>query len=109
MLSLAMPHGGAFGTCGALKSMTRQLFAQGDVLLEKVADQNITTEKWRMVANDPDGATVLQRGEEHGHRHAIHGGGAMLVQQTTWTGGRIPEGLYVGHLVVEADSVNLTH
>ena len=89
-------------------STKRTLYAQGDVLLEKVADENITTEKWRMVANDPDGATVLQRGEEHGHRHAIHGG-AKLVQQPTWTGGAIPEGLYVGHLVVESASVKLVH
>lgn len=109
MLSLAMPHGGAFGISGALKSMTRQLFAQGDVLLEKVADENITTEKWRMVANDNDGAVVLQRGEEHGHRHAIHGGGAKLMQQPNWTGGTIPEGLYVGHLVVATASVKLVH
>lgn len=88
--------------------MTRQLFAQGDILLEKVADENITTETWRMVANDPDGATVLQRGEEHGHRHAIHGG-AKLVQQPTPIGDRIPDGLYVGHVVVEAASVRLVH
>lgn len=109
MLSLAMSHGGALGTCGALKSMTRQLFAQGDVLLEKVADENITTEKWRTVAPDKDGGIVLQRGEEHGHRHAIHGGGAKLVQQPNWTGGAIPDGLYVGHLVVETASVRLVH
>ncbi|MBK9080478.1 MAG: hypothetical protein IPL91_15915 [Hyphomicrobium sp.] len=62
-----------------------------------------------MVAPDKDGAVVLQRGEEHGHRHAIHGGGAKLVQQPTWTGGSIPDGLYVGHLVIEAASVKLVH
>lgn len=86
----------------------RTLYAQGDILLEKVADTDTTTEIWRIVANDPDGATVLQRGEEHGHRHAIHGG-AKLVQQPTPIGDRIPDGLYVGHVVVEAASVKLVH
>lgn len=84
--------------------MTRQLFAQGDILLEKVANENITTEKWRTSAADPDGAVVVGRGEESGHRHAVYGGGAKLVQQPRWIGSEMPSELYVGHLVVETDT-----
>lgn len=84
--------------------MTRQLLAQGDILLEKVADENITTESWRTVAPDRDGAVVVGRGEESGHRHAVYGGAAKLLQQPTWIGGEMPSELYVGHLVVAKDT-----
>lgn len=89
------------------KSNVRALYAQGDILIERVADT--TTEKWRTVAADPDGAVVLGRGEESGHRHAIYGGGAKLLQQPSQSGTWIPDGLYVGHLNVEADAVKLSH
>lgn len=91
-------------------SLKRALYAQGDILLEKIADENITTETWRMVANDPDGAVVVGRGEESGHRHAIYGGGAKLLLQPTPLGEQMPSELYVGHLVVHAaGGVSLSH
>lgn len=89
--------------------MTRQLFAQGDILLEKVADENVTTEKWRTIAPDNDGAVVVGRGEESGHRHAVYGGGAKLLQQPIPVGDQMPSELYVGHLVVESEAVTLSH
>ena len=87
----------------------RTLYAQGDILIERVADTDATSETWRMVANDPDAAVVLGRGEESGHRHAIYGGGAKLLQQPFHIGGQMPSELYVGHLVVEAETVTLAH
>ena len=87
--------------------MANKLYAQGDILLERVARK--MAETWRIVPADPDGAVVLGRGEKSGHRHAIHSGGALLARHPNGARPSAPPELYVGHLVVEADSVELSH
>lgn len=85
----------------------RTLYAQGDILLERIPHKRVET--WSVVPADPDGAVVLGRGEKSGHRHAIHSGGAMLVREPRGAGPAVPADLYVGHLVVAEDAVRLTH
>lgn len=73
-----------------------QLFAQGDLLIERVPD---IEPSGSLVATDPDGALVLAHGETTGHRHALYGGAAMFRDDSLARD--VPSGLYVGHVKVE--------
>lgn len=46
-----------------------KMYAQGDVLLVEIDPVDIR--KPRQYDTDPDGLTVLARGEKHGHRHGF--------------------------------------
>lgn len=85
---------------------TRELCAQGDILLERVDDvQPVLPEE--PMGLDPDGALVLARGEVSGHRHAIHGGAVLFRDDALARD--IPRDLYVGHVRVTAPGTELVH
>lgn len=80
------------------------LFAQGDLLIEPVADaipSGVT------IPAAPDGSFVLAEGEASGHRHAIHDRVTLFRDDSLARD--IPAGLYVGHVRVEGPSARLEH
>lgn len=80
------------------------LFAQGDLLIERVAD---IMPSGTIVAADSDGFTVLAEGEATGHRHALHDRVTMFRDDSLARD--IPAGLYVGHVRVDDASARLVH
>ena len=83
------------------------IYAQGDILLERVADVDEDMCKARESERDPDGAVVLARGEVSGHRHAFHGGALMFRDDALARD--MPAELYIGHVKVSAPSADLVH
>lgn len=81
-----------------------EFYAQGDVLIERVADTN---EPGTPVARDPDGAVVLQRGEVTGHRHAFYGGATLFRDEALARD--MPADLYIGHVKVADGGAVLLH
>jgi hypothetical protein len=75
----------------------RELYAQGDVLLELVPD--LPASRGVPIARDSDGAVVLARGEVTGHRHVLWGQATFFRDDSLARD--IPNQLYVGHLRVE--------
>ena len=81
-----------------------EIFAQGDLLLERVADIVPSG----TVAENPEGmAMVLAEGEESGHRHAIAERVTLFRDEKLATD--IPAGLYIGHVQVAAAYARVTH
>jgi hypothetical protein len=81
-----------------------EIFAQGDLLLERVADVRPSGP----IAQNLDGvAMVLAEGESSGHRHAIWERVTMF--RDDGLAQEIPAGLYVGHVQVDAPCARLTH
>ncbi len=80
------------------------LFAQGDLLIEKVADSPLSGS---IIDAAADGAIVLAEGETTGHRHAIFDRVTMF--RDDGLARDIPNGLYVGHVRVDAPSARLVH
>lgn len=74
-----------------------KVYAQGDILIEEVAPTQING---TVIPNDPDGATVLGRGEVTGHRHAFYNGVALFRDDALARD--IPGGLYIGHFKLDA-------
>lgn len=87
--------------------IARQLYAQGDILLERVGDIDPAARERDAVVPDPDGAVVVARGEVTGHRHAFHRGAALYRDEAL--AGDIPADLYVGHVRIEAETADLVH
>lgn len=86
-----------------------KLYAQGDVILERVDDVPIPASA-RPVATDPDGAVVLARGEVTGHRHAFYAaGGEVTMFRDDGLGSGMPAELYVGHVKIEVPTAKLQH
>ena len=79
-----------------------EIFAQGDLLLERVADIVPSG----IIEENIEGM-VLAEGEESGHRHAIR------ERVTRFRDERlahdIPAGLYLGHVQVSSEHALLTH
>ena len=80
------------------------LFAQGDLLIERVGDLPVSGEVQRHTS---DGALVLAEGETSGHRHAIHD--PVTFFRDDGLARDIPDGLYVGHVKVEGPTARLVH
>jgi len=80
-----------------------EMFAQGDLLIERVAD---VEPSGTMMAPDT-GVCVLAEGEFTGHRHAIYDRVTMFRDDSL--AGEIPTGLYVGHVKVEGGSASIHH
>jgi hypothetical protein len=80
----------------------KELYAQGDIILEKVEDVK-TVPKKSIIANDPDGAVVLARGEVTGHRHAFYTPQATLFRDDALARD-VPTELYIGHVKIAAPS-----
>lgn len=80
------------------------LYAQGDLLIERVAD---IEPSGTLLTPSETGETVLAEGEVTGHRHAIHDVVTMFRDDALARD--IPSGLYVGHVRVDGDPVKLLH
>lgn len=80
------------------------LFAQGDLLIERVPDSEPSGAN---VAPDENGLTVLAEGEKSGHRHAIED--RVVFFRDDQLARDIPSGLYIGHLKVPSEPVMLRH
>lgn len=83
----------------------RRLYAQGDILIERVEDIDPT--RHAGIEADPDGAVVLARGEVTGHRHAILRGALMF--RDDGLARDMPRDLYVGHVRVTGTDAQLRH
>ena len=81
-----------------------EIFAQGDLLLERVAD---VVPSGAIEENVAGAALVLAEGEESGHRHAVCEGATMFRDDELARD--IPAGLYIGHLQVASPYARLTH
>jgi hypothetical protein len=81
-----------------------EMFAQGDLLIERVAD---VEPSGAMVSADQTGAIVLAEGELTGHRHAIYDRVTMFRDDALAR--EIPAGLYVGHVKVSGGPATLLH
>lgn len=78
--------------------------AQGDLLIERVED---IPPRGTLLPSAADGAVVLAEGETSGHRHAIFE--QVTLFRDDGLARDIPNGLYVGHVRVEAPSARLVH
>lgn len=85
--------------------MSTKFWAQGDVILELVADQPVAGNP---IKPDPDGAVVLARGEVTGHRHAFYGGSVAMFRDDGLARD-LPAKLYIGHVRIAGKSVELRH
>jgi hypothetical protein len=84
--------------------MHREFFAQGDIILERVADAAPS----EPINVDPDGAVVLARGEVTGHRHAFYGGAVMFRDDALARD--LPPQLYLGHIkIADRGGATLKH
>jgi hypothetical protein len=80
------------------------MFAQGDLLIERVADAEPSG---TILSPDQAGATVLAEGEVTGHRHAIYD--QVTLFRDDALAREIPAGLYIGHLKVGDGAAVITH
>lgn len=80
------------------------IFAQGDLLIERVPD--LVPSGIRAQAG-ADGALVVAEGELTGHRHAFYDKVTMFRDDSlTWD---IPKGLYVAHVRIDGPEARLLH
>jgi hypothetical protein len=81
-----------------------EIFAQGDLLLERVDD---VPPSGAVEENAEGAAMVLLEGEETGHSHAIRERVTMFRDDRLARD--IPAGLYVGHVQVGSAYARVTH
>ena len=81
-----------------------EIFAQGDLLLERVAD---VIPSGTIEENAEGAALVLAEGEESGHRHAVCERVTMFRDDRLARD--IPSGLYIGHIQVATAYARVTH
>lgn len=82
----------------------RELYAQGDLLIERVEDLQPTGS---LSAADGDGSIVLAEGELTGHSHAVFGRVTMFRDDSLARD--VPSGLYVGHINIEGSTARIQH
>jgi hypothetical protein len=81
-----------------------EIFAQGDLLLERVAD---VAPSGTVSENIAGVALVLLEGEKTGHHHAVQDRVTMFRDDKLARD--IPEGLYIGHVQVRSAYARVTH
>jgi hypothetical protein len=81
-----------------------RLCAQGDILIERVADAPVSG---RVIQSIDDGSAVVAAGEAAGHHHRIFG--SVTLYRDDALAREIPAGLYVAHLQVKAPAARLEH
>jgi hypothetical protein len=81
-----------------------ELYAQGDLLIERVADRSPSGTIVPTVEGRP---IILAQGEASGHSHALYDGVTMFRDDRLARD--IPTDLYVGHFRIEAPSARLQH
>ncbi len=74
----------------------RDLYAQGDLLIERVPD---VAPRGQMLPTAADGVYVLAEGEVTGHRHVIRENVTFF--RDDGLARDVPGGLYIGHLTVD--------
>jgi hypothetical protein len=84
--------------------MMTEIFAQGDLLLERVPD---VAPSGTVQQNVEGAALVLLEGETTGHAHAIRE--RVTLFRDDRLARDIPEGLYVGHVQVGLAYARVTH
>src|SRR5215510_8962499 len=85
-------------------TIMEELYAQGDLLIERVADRSPSG---TIVENAERGPIILAEGEASGHSHAFYDRVTMFRDDRLARD--IPSGLYVGHVRIEAPSARLQH
>ena len=80
------------------------LYAQGDLLIERVSDVPVSGTP---LESGTDGASVLLEGETTGHRHAIYDRVTMF--RDDGLAQDVPNGLYVAHLRVDEPAARIQH
>jgi len=81
-----------------------EIYAQGDLLIERVKDCNPSG---TIISPDATGALVLAEGELSGHRHTIFEHATMFRDETLAR--EVPSGLYIGHVKVAGGSALVQH
>jgi hypothetical protein len=84
--------------------MTIRLCAQGDLLIERVDDAEVSGQIVQSVSN---GSVVIAEGEATGHRHRLLGSIAMYRDDAIARD--VPSELYVGHVTVRSPEAHLVH
>lgn len=82
----------------------RDLYAQGDLLIERVDD---LPPSGNVLQPEPDGSFVLAEGELTGHHHSIYGQVTMFRDDSLARD--IPGGLYIGHISVDGPAARVQH
>ena len=80
----------------------KELYAQGDLLIERVNDMCA-----RGASPATDCTVVLAEGELTGHHHTAFGTIAFF--RDDGLARDIPDGLYIGHMKIEAPSARVVH
>ena len=81
-----------------------EIFAQGDLLIERVAD---VTPSGAVTENAEGAALVLLEGELTGHNHAVRE--RVTLFRDDRLARDIPAGLYIGHVQVGTAYARVTH
>jgi hypothetical protein len=81
-----------------------RLCAQGDILIERVDNAEVTG---RVIERVMHGAVIIAAGEATGHHHRVFG--SVTLYRDDALARDIPAGLYVGHLHVTNASARLQH
>ena len=82
----------------------RDLYAQGDLLIERVDE---VQPSGTLSAANSDGSFVLAEGELTGHHHSIFGSVTMFRDDSLARD--IPGGLYIGHVNIEGPAARVQH
>ena len=82
----------------------RELFAQGDLLVERIDEVHPSGS---LTAPSDNGSFILAEGELTGHSHAIFGRVTMF--RDDGLARDIPGGLYIGHINIEGPSARVQH
>lgn len=87
-----------------------ELYAQGDVLLELVADVPAHALPKKLIKADPDGSVVLARGEATGHRHRFAPDNGVVMFRDDGLARDMPTELYIGHIkIASKEGAELRH
>jgi hypothetical protein len=81
-----------------------RLWAQGDILIERVDDARVSG---RLVQSVTGGSAIIAAGEATGHHHRISG--SVTLYRDDALAHDIPPALYVGHIQVNGPSARLEH
>ena len=82
-----------------------QFSAQGDIIIERVADAI----PGKSMTVDSDGAVVLARGEVTGHRHRFTGDSGVVMFRDDGLARELAPDLYIDHVNVPATGGALLH
>ena len=88
------------------------IYAQGDILIERVSDADgkpIGNAGVNQFGTDPDGSAVLARGEVTGHRHRFDAMSNVTLFRDDALARDVPAELYIGHVKIAFGGADLVH